>query len=138
MNKRQTFLVFLVIAAAVSGCARVEKVRALEGDKDVAYDSLGTLEVKRRVPFVRPTGILWSGVEVLTLSLAKTPSRADQYKKSLRSKLAQKAKKRYGADGVIKVEYWPDPASSRFPEGYLYARGEMIRYRKFPAAQPQL
>ena len=130
-------LVSLIMVTALSmGCARVEKVRAIEGDGSIPYETIGTLEIKEKAPLITGKGILWTGVEVATLTLAKTPSRAEQYKKSLRKTLAKKARKNYGADGVVKVEYWPDPALRSFPYGYVYARGEMIRYKKFP--QPEL
>ena len=111
----------LVAMVLWAGCARVEKVKAVEGDRTTTpYESLGTLEVKEKARFISFSNVLGGA--------------AEHYKKSLRAKLADTARTHYGADGVIKVEYWPDPQSKRFPYGYIYARGEMIKYRKFPAS----
>lgn len=120
------FYVFLM-----TGCARTELVRAVEGDDVPAYNSLGTLEVKQLAPVVTAKGAFWTGVEAVTLGFAKTPSRGEHYKASLRSELAYLASHRYGADKVINVTYWPDPDSFSFPDGLIYARGEMIRYSRF-------
>lgn len=136
MRYELSWAAFIVVMTLSMGCARVEKVRAVEGDGGIPYETIGTLEIKEKAPLITGKGVLWTGVEVATLTMAKTPSRAEQYKKSLRKKLAKKARKNYGADGVVKVEYWPDPAQRSFPYGYVYARGEMIRYKKFP--QPEL
>ncbi|MCM8776246.1 MAG: hypothetical protein NC930_07875 [Candidatus Omnitrophica bacterium] len=126
-------VLLLAISLVLCGCARTQKVKAMEGTVSVPYESLGTLEVKQQIPQVNADDILWTGVEVVTLTLAPTPSRAERYKKDLRSKLARVARKEYAADALINVTYWPDPSSKGFPKGYLYARGEMIRYQKFPA-----
>lgn len=125
-------LVFSMILSS-SACIRTERVKAIEGSEDVPpYRSLGSLEVKQKAPYVTPGGILFTGVEILTLSFAKTPSRGDHYKRTLRAELAEIASKHYGADKVIHVEYWPDPDSNSFPDGYVYGRGEMIKYERFP------
>ena len=111
---------FLFVLLLLAGCARAEKFQALEGTKDIPYDSLGTVEVKKRVLVFSASGASPAAI-----------------KESLRAALAQKARKHYGADSVIKVRYWPDPASRGFPHGLIYARGEMIRYRHFPAESPE-
>ena len=111
--------------------------RSVEGDITTPYESLGTLEVKQMAPLVSPRGVLWTGVKLATLGFAKTPSRGDHYKSFLRSELSYLAKSRYGADKVINVTYWPDPQSFAFPHGLIYARGEMIRYSRFPPSAKQ-
>jgi hypothetical protein len=124
---------FIILALSLAtGCARVEKVVAVESGSEIPYISLGTLEVKERISSFEPSQMVWGGVEVLSLSFANTPKRWEQYKKLMRRRLAELAKERYGAHAVINVVYWPDPSNSKFPEGYLYARGEMIRYQRFP------
>ncbi len=130
----QTIVTLLFISLfLMQGCARVEKVRAMEGDFKAPYDSLGTLEVKTKAPYLTLGGSFWTSVEAVSLGVAKTPSRGEHYKRRLRSKLAKIASRRYSADAVIKVIYWPDPESKRFPDGSIHARGEMIRYRSFPS-----
>ena len=125
------WLVFGMMLGSVAGCARTEKVTAIEGSKDIPYQSLGSLEVKTKARYITPGSVLWTGVEAATLTLANTPSRAERIKNHLRQKLAAAARKHYGADAVIHVEYWPPPEHSKFPEGYVHARGEMIKYTPF-------
>ncbi|MDP3921374.1 MAG: hypothetical protein Q8R76_11275 [Candidatus Omnitrophota bacterium] len=110
----------------------MEKVRATEKDSDIAFISLGELEVSENAVLLAPEAGMWSGIKLMTFNLANTPSRADLYKKALRDKLASTAKKRYGAHRVVNVQYWPEPSNGEFPEGLIYARGEMIRYQPFP------
>lgn len=117
----------------VSGCARTEKVVAKEGAFGVPYESLGTIEVKEKVPAMPLTRALRKGVEVATFGLADAPQRSEYYKDILKKKLAKLAKEQYGAHAVVDVRYWPDPETPKFPEGYLHARGEMVRYLRFPA-----
>ncbi|HTL48734.1 MAG TPA: hypothetical protein VL688_11810 [Verrucomicrobiae bacterium] len=125
----------MILIFAFSGCARTEKVRAVEAPASAPYDTLGTLEVQERACRIAPvlTGMT---KEAVTLGRADT-SRAEMYKNKLKDTLARTAKNRYGANAVVNVTYWPDPASSVFPEGYIHARGEMIRYKKFPAPETE-
>lgn len=120
-----------VVTLLMAGCTRAHKVYSFEGDTAVPYASLGTIEVDITAKKLTPSSLAWGGVEVATLSLAQTPSSGEQYKASLRKELARRAEKYYGADAVINVEYWPDPSLESFPEGKIYARGEMIKYEKF-------
>lgn len=129
---KKLIITTLCVLALFSACARTEKVRALEGDVATPYRELGQLEVYVKSPVVLPGNIAMKTVEAATLTLANTPSRGDQYKKALRKELVRIAKS-YDADLVINVEYWPDPDSKTFPEGKIYARGMMIKYRKFPS-----
>ena len=108
MKRILFFLAFLPLMIFF-GCSRTAKVVAIEGDKsDISYTDLGTLEIKMHAPALRSS------------------------RKILSSRLAALAHKRYGADAVIKVEFWPDPNSRKFPNGIIYARGEMIKYNSFP------
>ena len=52
-------------------------------------------------------------------------------KRLLDGKLVKAAKKRYNAEAVVNVQYWPDLSSEKFPQGKVYARGEMVRYKRF-------
>lgn len=130
-------MVIVMMSVVCNSCARVEKVKAVEGGTESAYQSLGTLEVKEKTYRFNPDAFFWTGVEITTLTFADTPSRGEHYKKFLRKKLEKVANKRYNADAVINVQYWPDPESSNFPDGYIYARGEMIQYRRFPSESTQ-
>ncbi len=132
MTVRSSFFLIVLLALLGGACARTEKIRAIEGGNDTPYQSLGTLEIKERAYYVTPRHAFWTGVELVTLSFADTPSRGDNYKTYLRKKLARLAHRRYRADSVINVHYWPDPESKSFPGGYVYARGEMIKYQRFP------
>ncbi len=116
------------------GCSRVQKFNVTEADDTVPYQNLGTLEVETAVPRTTVPAILWTSAEVMTATLIDSPERGDHYKALLRSKLGDKARRYYGADAVINVVYWPEPNAKGFPHGKLYARGEMIRYEKFPTA----
>lgn len=135
--KHSTIWWILGALILAGGCARTERVKAVEGDKSLAYESLGTLEIKEKAYALNPSNAFWTSVEVATLSFARTPSRGEHYKRLLRKKLAKVADSKYDADAVINVHYWPDPESKKFPDGYVYARGEMIRYHSFPGDAPQ-
>lgn len=138
MKVSREILILIAIALGTgSSCARVERVKAMEGEKPVPYESLGILEVKEKARLLTPEGTFWTGVEIATLSFAKTPTRGTHYKKYLRRKLARIADRKYQADAVINVQYWPDPEAGGFPDGFIYARGEMIRYESFPSEAPQ-
>jgi hypothetical protein len=128
---RQSLLGLIAILFLITGCTRGEKVQAIEGESISAYDSLGSIEVQ--VPACRfcISHPIWLMTKVFTLGFAGD-SRADLYKKSLARKLAKKAKKDHHADAVIMVRYWPDPNLDSFPQGKVFARGEMVRYKTFP------
>lgn len=123
------FAVLLVsVFMGVAGCTHVEQRQAINGDINQPYDSLGILEVHIRTNPWKPVN-WWSDVkEVSTVSLADT-----SYDKRLRDKLVEESEK-YGADQVIKVEFWPPLDSKHFPDGKVHARGEMIKYRRFETA----
>ena len=136
MISRMFSVIFISFAVASAGCARTEKVRAVETGIEVPYESLGTLEVRYKTNRISSAGTLNAVKEGATLTLADTPSRAERYKMALRSELARRAKKEFGAHAVIHVTYWPDLEASSFPDGYVHARGEMVRYTRFPDAAP--
>ena len=111
--KRVLAVFLLVFIAPLAGYARTEPAQAVEGDISTPYRTIGTLEVKKRV--------------------SKSGRSGRKYRKALKSILLKKAVKHYGANAVIHVHYWPDPDSGSFPQGLIYARGEMVRYVHFPA-----
>lgn len=124
-------VVLSLCVGLMAGCVRKEKVVATEGPAVMTYESLGSLEVKERAWKFGPSRIMRTGVEVVTLTMADTESDAEVYRRSLREKLAETARKQFKADAVVNVTYWPDPESAAFPKGYIHARGEMIRYVPF-------
>lgn len=128
---RSLGVVVILLSFLTSGCTRFQKVKAVEEETDLPYDSLGQLEVQTKAYSITPTGALWDGIELLTLTFAPTPSRGERYKRILSTKLSRHAREHYGAHQVINVTYWPDPESRRFPEGIIRARGEMVRFRPF-------
>lgn len=136
MSKLKLYAAFLpLVIILAAGCSRSSRVIAVEtGTPDASYQSLGSLQV------VENAKDLWDQeagrflLEASTLTLADTGERAEMFRKALKDRLAETASKKYGADAVIHVTYWPDPESESFPEGNLYARGEMIRYIQYPKA----
>jgi len=126
--------ILILIGAVAFGCARYQKIQVIEGDFDRPYKVIGSLEVKEKAEMV--PDIYRAGVELLSLGYVRYPDRGDSYKETLNRQLARKARDVYRADAVINVEYWPDPSSKDFPDGMIYARGEMIKLSKFPAPEP--
>lgn len=125
MNQLKLALLLLLLASMWAGCARTEKRTVTQGDLQSPYASLGTLEVNIKTNPWHP--VHWGSYlkEIFTLTFADT---------SLQSKLTHKLLKKskgFGANQIIKAEFWPDLKSKRFPEGKAYARGEMVRPKRF-------
>ena len=131
MNK-QPFYLLISLLILMAACSRTEKVTSFESDSSLPYIPLGTLEIQEKFERMSVSRTLLKSVEIGTLGLVDIPTRSSQYKKVLREKLARTAKKRYQADAVINVHYWPDPVLKEYPSGTIFARGDMIRYKKFP------
>ncbi len=112
----------------ITGCSRAGKVVAQESGASLAYESLGALVVKEKAKDLWDMEVKKVLVEAATLSMADTGTRADMFRQALSTRLAESARKKYGAHAVINVTYWPDPGGNDFPEGEIFARGEMIRY----------
>ena len=131
---RWIVLLIAVMPILGLGCVQAEKVRALEQDSlSVPYDSIGTLEVKTKARGNYPTHVWNATAEAVSLGHAETYySQLETYKTQLRRKLAVTADKRYDADAVINVKFWPDLDLKEFADGFIYARGEMVRYKRFP------
>ena len=138
MSTKPVLIYIAAIMVITAGCAKIEESRSYEdsGPNLKTYKSIGILEVKEPAQELTNQKGAWFGVEVATLSLAPTPSAGDLYKARLKAKLAHVAKERYGADAVVNVTFWPDPDSGNFPDGLIHARGDMVRYKKFPAPEP--
>ncbi len=110
MRKSNVYFGLLIFAVFISGCAHREKIRAVEGDIDTPYESLGTLEVHLSTNPWNPPNWVWSSKELMTFSLWDT-----SYQKRLQDELVKKAKKYQGVDQLINTQYWPEPGSKYFP-----------------------
>ena len=120
MTFRLPVVFSLILLLLFAGCAKARIVVY----PATPYDSMGTLE--EHVVSVQYNIV----VRILTLGLLRKPSYAD-LTKELREKLESQAVHKYGADAVSNIQYWPDLTTDATVD-YLYARGEMIRYKKFP------
>ena len=123
---KSAFLVFL-LAVNFTGCGHTEKVRAVTEAASKPTESLGTLEVHVNTNPWSITNWGYFFKELLTLSFGDT-----SYETRLKKKLIEDSQK-FDADQVVNVEFWPDLKMKKFPDGKAYARGEMVRYRRFPA-----
>jgi hypothetical protein len=113
----QPFALFLAAALLLSsGCAR-----HIVNNPTEAYESMGAVEenVSTKAPILT----------VLTLGFVREHS-YKRLTKRLNCKLERTARNKYGADAVNNIQYWPSPDSDAKID-VLYARGEMIRYKKF-------
>ena len=102
----------------------------VEGESKIPYDSLGELQVKTRT---HPS--LWQ--RIINLGQAPDPT-SDEIAHKLLAQLSTKSA-RYGANAVIHVQFWPEDLkdASRMAQDYVYAKAEMIRYKKFAETPPQ-
>lgn len=121
----------MVLAVVAAGCAHKEKMNAVEGGIDWPYDLLGTEEVHINTNPWSPVNWGWDLREIFTLGFADT-----SYPVRLQKALIKKAKKYGDVNQIIHVTYWPAPSNGKFPKGKIYARGEMVRYKRFPAEEP--
>lgn len=131
MKALKGILGFLILAALVTGCAHKDKLRAVEGDIETPYESLGTVEVHVSTNPLKPTNAIWFWKKVFTLGFGDT-----SWETRLKRNLIKKAKKHWDVDQIIKVTYWPDPALNKFPKAQIFARGEMVHYKRFPEPEP--
>lgn len=116
LSNRLFALLLTGILISSTGCAR-----HLVNNPTESYDSMGTLE-----EHVTTRSVLFT---VLTLGIVQ--HRPYKYSaKMLNRKLDWTARHKFGADAVNNVQYWPDKESDAKID-VLYARGEMIRYKKF-------
>lgn len=115
-------ILLLGLSFSLISCAKSHVVESPE----TAYDSLGVLELK----VAKDRG----AAKYLTFGMVRHHSYEAMTRK-LRKQLAAEARKKYGADAVTNITFWPKE-DSREEFYYLYGRGEMIRYRKFSSAPP--
>lgn len=129
MKNIQWGLGLLFLLGVLMGCSRTEKFKAVEGPIETPYDSIGTLEVHLNTSPWKPVNWGWDLKKILTLGFGNT-----SYQRRLQKELVKKAKKHGDVDQLINVTYWPSPDSKGFPHGRIYARGEMVHYRRFSDA----
>jgi len=123
--------VLIVLGFIFTGFSKAQKVIATQNDLTEPYESLGQIEVDRDVPSMSlQRGVQRLG-EWVTFGKYDMPNQKEYLKGLLDEKLIKSAKKRYSAEAVIKVQYWPDLSSKKFPSGKIYAKGEMVRYKRF-------
>ncbi len=114
------FVSLLASGPAYSGV----KLQLAETGVSLPYLSLGFSEVKIKAPGKELKG---------DKAVKKAEKRARKLRAKLYKKLKHDAKQYFKADAVINIKYWPELDSAKFPHKYVYARGEMIRYNKFPS-----
>ena len=128
MKSLKMMVLGFLVLTALTGCTRTEKVSVLASETaSRPAKSLGTLEVSQKT---NPWAFVnWGSAlkEILTLTLADT-----SYEARLNRKLIKKSKK-FGAEQIVNVKYWPELDSGKFPNGKVHARGEMVRYSRFEA-----
>jgi len=115
----------------MAGCSKTQKVVVMQGDLTASYQSLGQIEVNQDVPRMslkRGFQHLWSW---MTFGCYHVPAQQEYLKGLLDKKIVKLAKNSYGAEAVIKAQYWPDLGSAKFPQGKAYAKGEMVQYKRF-------
>jgi hypothetical protein len=106
----------LILLIPAAGCSH-----RIVNNPSTTYDSMGMIEEK--VPVDRAI------LKYVTLGLMRKHSYKSLTKK-LNRRLDSMAHEKYGADAVNNIQYWPGPDSDALVD-FLYARGEMIKFRKF-------
>lgn len=126
------FSMFLLVMSVVAtGCSRVQKVIATQEGMTASYESLGVLEVNRKAPSLQCKRFFGKILEWVTFGHYKNVSQEVYLQRLLDKKLIKDAKKTHHAERVINVKYWPDLKAKKFPQGLIYAKGEMVRYKRF-------
>lgn len=125
-------LVVVMLFSVNAGCSRTQKVVVMQAEVSEPYETIGKIEVDRSVPRIqyrRVFGQLW---EWMTFGHSDNLSSEAYLKGLLDEKMLRSAKKDYKAEAIIHAEYWPDLSAKKFPQGRIYAKGDMIRYKRFP------
>lgn len=124
--------IMVVFLGMNAGCSSTEKVVAIQGDFSKPYESLGTIEVDRRAPRIQSRRIFGQVWEWITFGYVENISQEAYLQGLLNKKILKAAQKNHQAEAVIQMKYWPDLSSPEFPQGLIYAKGEMIRHKRFP------
>ena len=116
-----------------TGFSRVQDVVVTQDSTSITipYDSLGWVEVNRKAPLIQYRRVAGQLVFWGSFGYFKNPSQEVYLQSLLNEKIKKAAKTRYGAEAVINVKYWPDLTAAKFPKGLIYAKGEMVRYKRF-------
>ena len=125
-------LVLMMFLGVNAGCSSVQKVVATQGGISEPYESIGVIEVDRKVPWIsyrRVFGKLW---EWMTFGHCENISREAYLQGLLNKKMLKAAQNNHHAEAVIHVKYWPDLTAKKFPQGLIYVKGDMVRYKRFP------
>ena len=102
----------MMIVFLFAGCLLEKQMQIREGDWVKPYESLGNIEVK------------------VLAAQSFTFNKTKLYKRLLQRELRERSRQ-FGAEGLAHVEYWPDLSGESFPDGFVYARAEMIQHKKF-------
>jgi len=115
-----SFLLVLVTVSSI-GCSRLP---VMESDSTVPYEYMGSIEVDSS-----PKCIIGSTMQLLTFGWLGQP-KAEYVKKKLDQKLTKRSKT-YNPDAIVNTVYSPAVGDPRFvQEEKVYAKGDMIRYKK--------
>ncbi len=117
-------LIFFLSAFLFSSFVFAANERILQNPEQ-PYQSLGAIESK--VP--NKHGF----VKFATFGLVQKRA-YERMTRQLNKKLLKQARKKYGADAIANVTYWPAPDSGEAVD-YLYGRAEMVRFKKFPISE---
>ncbi len=116
--KKYAFLLlfsFLFLPSAMA-----QKARIIQNPQE-DYALLGTIE--------RKVSNQHRFVKLLTLGIVRDRN-YERMQHQLDKKLLKEARKKYGADAVANIVYWPAKDSAATVD-YLYGRAEMIRFKVF-------
>lgn len=107
-------LLVLLINSPVMPAMAAEKLQILDQTPQAPHNKIGELEV--------------------FIVIKKSSGQTQNIKDKLIQKL-QKDGKKYNADAIINVSFYPNPAElTFFRNDKFYARGTMIQFIKFPEA----
>jgi hypothetical protein len=125
-------LAVLMLFSINMGCSRTQKVVVLQSGISEPYESLGSIEVDRKVPRIQYRRIFGKVWEWTTFGHCKNISQEAYLQGLLNKKMLKDARKNHHAEAVINAKYWPDLTAKKFPQGRIYAKGDMVRYKRFP------
>jgi hypothetical protein len=126
-------LVVVMLFSMNLGCSRTQKVVALQGGISEPYESLGSIEVDRKAPMIQYRRIFGQVWEWVTFGHYENISREAYLQGLLNKKMLKVAKNDHHAEAILDAKYWPDLTAKKFPQGRIYGKGDMIRYKRFPA-----
>lgn len=122
----------LILCGMLLGFTRVKGVTVVEDAASIVvpYESLGWVEVSRKAPLIQYRRVGGLLVQWCSFGYFHNPSQETYLRGLLNKKLVQASQKQKGVDAIINAKYWPDLIAGQFPKGLIFAKGEMIRYRR--------